>query len=88
MVRDGKHRRAREVDQFTELFRHECRFEGNAPSNDGDMVDSGACKDVKDGRRARGACRRCQAGRFRSNDGHMGEGGGREGCCVTNIMGE
>ena len=49
MVRDGKHRRAREVDQFTELFCREGRFEGTAPSNDGDMVYSGACEDVEDG---------------------------------------
>jgi len=49
MVRDGKHRRAREVDQFTEFFCRERRFEGTPPSDDGDVVDSGACEDVKDG---------------------------------------
>ena len=49
MVRDGKPRCARKVDQFTELFGRERRFEGAAPSDDGNVVDWGACEDVEDG---------------------------------------
>ena len=49
VVWDGHHRHVREVHQLTELFLCERRFEGTAPGDDGEVVDTGACEDVEDG---------------------------------------